>query len=208
MINCIEQIFETMNPESLKEIIFEKKIIPITTSIDDDTLEMIISFFTFFNLQNDGNKNPIKLLIHTTGGSIPCARKIYDQISFSAIPVDGYVMSECHSSGTLILSACRNRIGLPMSQYLLHSGEFDVSFKTSHAYGESIENQINDFIKESLESDKKYNDLFLSRIKISKKELIELERFGERTGIPLSADKALQIGLLTKIAKNAKDWVW
>jgi ATP-dependent protease ClpP protease subunit len=204
----LEQIFENLDPDQLKDIIFENRIIPIMTSIDESVLEMITSFFTYFNLKRDNKKTPIKLLIHTTGGSISCARKIYDQITFSSIPVDGYVMSECHSSGTLILSACRKRIGLPMSQYLLHSGEFDISFKTSHAYGESIQNQIQDFISESLESDKRYNDLFLSRIKISRDKLIELERFGERTEIPLSAEKALEIGLLTKIAKNSKDWIW
>ncbi len=195
-----------IDPDAYQDMVFSNRIIPISSEIDDDLEEYVITHIAVLNAINP--KREIKILIDTNGGQVRSALKIYDAILFSKAPVDGYVQSRCHSSGILILSACRNRIALPASDFLFHAGAGGVSVKFNHGYNVSPEEQVNIALEEHRHTEGMFLDTLASRLKITTSQIIELEKTGERTEYPISAKKALEIGLITKIAKTKKDWIW
>ena len=59
-----------------------------------------------------GERKPIKLLIHSPGGSLDVLGVLYDLIRLSATPIIGINMGQAYSASAMILLACHKRYGL------------------------------------------------------------------------------------------------
>lgn len=64
-----------------------------------------------------GERKPIKLLIHSPGGSLDVLGVLYDLIRLSATPIIGINMGQAYSASAMILLACHKRYGLKIQQF-------------------------------------------------------------------------------------------
>ena len=64
-----------------------------------------------------GERKPIKLLIHSPGGSLDVLGVLYDLIRLPATPIIGINMGQAYSASAMILLACHKRYGLKIQQF-------------------------------------------------------------------------------------------
>lgn len=67
-------------------------------------------------------RKPIKLLIHSPGGSLDIMNAITDVITLSKTPIYGYNLSCAYSASAMILLSCHKRFGMKNSTVLFHKG--------------------------------------------------------------------------------------
>lgn len=158
--------------------------------------EMAISAVKNLHILNQTN-GAISIYLNTQGGSIADGRVIYDCIKYSLNVVNIYCFGEVYSCGTLILMAGDNRVMLPSSKILLHSGNeglahehprnIDQAYANLRDDEEYLENIYLDRINEKRRKDKKK----LLTVK-DIRDLITWDKY-------MKPEEALKMGLITSI---------
>ncbi len=97
----------------------------IAEEIDEYSLEIIRKIIEW-NREDMGipisQRQPIKLLFFTPGGSLDVNNSLIDAIELSQTPIYGYNMGMCCSAGAFIYLSCHKRFMLPRSYFLFHQG--------------------------------------------------------------------------------------
>lgn len=158
--------------------------------------EMALSAVKNLHILNQTN-GTISIYLNTPGGSISDGRVIYDCIKYSSNVVNIYCFGEVYSCGTLILMAGDNRVMLPSSKLLLHSGNEGLSQEHPRNIDQAYAN---------LRDDEKYlENTYLNRMnekrKKDKKKMLTTKDIRDlitwdRYVLP---EEALQLGLITSI---------
>lgn len=165
-----------------------RKII-INGEIDDRLLEDAI--LPFLNMDNDGTKKPIEIILDTIGGEIYGGFNLIDQIENAKSPVTIHIMSMAASMGLLIAMAGKNNPNVktichPFSVGLLHSGS---------QYMEGTAHAVKDTFDFSQHYEEKIKNYILTHTKIDK----DLYEKVERKEYWMDADEMLRLGIVDQI---------
>ncbi len=165
-----------------------RKII-INGEIDDRLLEDAI--LPFLNMDNDGTKKPIEIILDTIGGEIYGGFNLIDQIENAKSPVTIHIMSMAASMGLLIAMAGKNNPNVktichPFSVGLLHSGS---------QYMEGTAHAVKDTFDFSQHYEEKIKNYILTHTKIDK----DLYEKVERKEYWMDADEMLSLGIVDQI---------
>lgn len=139
-----------------------------------------------------GGRKPIKIMIHSPGGSVPDMNTIIDTIMLSKTPVYTYNIGMAYSAGLDILLAGSKRYCTPKSEALLHSGYFSVQ-GPGGAVVDTSENY-----KRAL---KKFEEWVLARTKIDK----ALYGKKKKTEWYLDAEEQVKYGVVDAIVTDIDD---
>lgn len=137
-------------------------------------------------------RKPIKIMIHSPGGSVPDMNTIIDTIMLSKTPVYTYNIGMAFSAGLDILLAGSKRFCTPKSEALIHGGYFSVQ-GASGAVVDTSENY-----KRTL---KKFEEWILTRTKIDK----ALYGKKKKSEWYLDAEEQLKYGVVDKIVDNLEE---
>ena len=134
------------------------------------------------------SKDPITIILNTSGGDTHQGMAMYDLIKNSPCFITIKVIGSAHSMGAVILQAADERVMTKNSTLMVHSGQTVIDAESDN---------FKRWQKEYERLDKAIEDVFSKRLrgKVTKKELREMLRFDTI----LDANKALKLGFVDKI---------
>lgn len=138
-------------------------------------------------------RKPIYLMIDTPGGDLYVTLTLIDAIRASETPVIGIVTGTAYSGGFYVLLACDKRWGLKHSSYMVHKGSGELGNADQAAAAEAMKQwqaQINTL-----------RDFVVERTNMPLKDVNK----ALRTDTYLSADRALEKGVLTHIIDSINE---
>ena len=136
-------------------------------------------------------RKPIKLLIHSPGGSLDVLGVLYDVIRLSATPVIGVNMGKSYSAAAMILLACHKRYGLKNSTVLFHNG--------SCSGVEGTFEEIKTFMQEYDKQVKQLSKIIIERTLFDEKEVEEKMKGDWYLSADKCVDKKVYDGIITSI---------
>ncbi len=158
--------------EKLYTSLLTERIIYLNGDIDDNTVDLVTMQII---LANEKEKDipeevlkPITIYLNTRGGDIDPTIHLVQVIQESRIPIHVRVLAMAASAGLYITIACKHRVAYKNSILLLHKGSIYVAGNTSSA------EDTMEFYKEIIQQ--KFDDLIVSRTKITKQELKKIRR--------------------------------
>jgi len=145
-------------------------------------------------MNDDDEKEPIKIFINSQGGHVESGDTIFDMIRFVKAPVKIIGTGWVASAGALIFAAAEkeNRLSLPHTRYMLHQPMGGVRGQASDI---SIEAQ------EILKMRQRLNETFAEQCG---QPLERIEKDTERN-FWMSANEAKDYGLVGSVIQSAKD---
>jgi ATP-dependent Clp protease protease subunit len=169
------------------------KTITLTGEVNDDMADSAMKNLHILNQTN----GKITIYLNSDGGDLSSGKVIYDAIKYSSNVIRIVCFSNVMSCGTLILMAGDERIMMPNSKLMVHSGNeglgqehprnIDKAYENLRKDEEFIESVYLDRINEKLRKDKK--KLLTSK---SIRDLITWDTY-------LSPEESLKMGLITSI---------
>lgn len=132
--------------DDIKDSLIERAVIPILNfNRYDDEHEKVIQGYV---------REPIKILINTSGGCVEPCMSLVSAIRASKTPVHTYVLGKAYSAGFLILIAGHQRFAQEYSCMMLHPGKggYVGTFPSiiKHAvYIQDLQDKINKYIADS-----------------------------------------------------------
>jgi len=182
---------KTAEKQDSNDIVRKTRSILISGEIDKKMAEKVVSQLLMLESEND---KPIKVFIDSPGGDVDSAYAIFDMIRFVKPKVFMIAMGLAASAGALILLAGdrENRFGFPNSHYLIHQ-------PLSGVRGVATEIEIH--AKEIEKTRQKINALIAQE---TGKKLKQVEKDTDRD-YWMSAEEALEYGLISKIISNRKE---
>ena len=103
----------------------ENRVIWLDSEVDELFLEYARYIIDFNRDDKDipvEDREPVKLMIMSPGGSLAIQNLLVDVIKLSKTPVHGYNMGMADSAACFIFMACHKRFAMPKSSFLLHKG--------------------------------------------------------------------------------------
>ena len=173
------------------EMLKTRKLV-LFQEIDQHIVETLISLITALGLEG---VTEAKLLINSRGGSVESALHLYGAIVDSGIHFTGEVVANCKSSAVTVLQACKTRLALLDSSFLIHKTrrKFDEYLDSSNPVDFYIE-RLKKSYADGCDMDIRNQKALSSRIKSRKL----YDRF-LASGENFSSDVALKMGLIDKI---------
>ena len=177
--------------DAISEKFLKTRTILISGEINKKCAEKVVTQMLLLEADND---SPVKILIDSPGGDVDAGFAIFDMARFIKPDVYMIGMGLVASAGALILLAApkERRLGLPNSHYLIHQ-------PLSGIRGVATEIEIH--AKEIEKTRQKINKLIADETGKSIKQV------GKDTDRDfwLSAEEALEYGLISKIINNRKE---
>ncbi len=152
----------------------------------------------------------INLIIESGGGSIYAALGLCDLMTnIMTAPVRGIALGSCGSAATFVMLHCRERIGTPHAQFLIHSGSAN---EISIPINETTSEHLEQLLKDVKATEEMVLELYMNRLtptawKKKKPSSAVRRTFVQRLisrgdqpfNSHLSASEAVEVGLITKI---------
>jgi len=177
--------------DPISEKFLKTRTILISGEINKKNAEKVVTQMLLLEADND---SPIKIFIDSPGGDVDAGYAIFDMARFIKPDVYMIGMGLVASAGALILLAApkERRLGLPNSHYLIHQ-------PLSGIRGVATEIEIH--ATEMEKTRQKINKL------ISEETGKSLKQVGKDTDRDfwLSAEEALEYGLISKIITNRQE---
>jgi ATP-dependent Clp protease protease subunit len=166
----------------------------LSTAVDSDSARDIIRKLWY--LDSLDSTKPILLVINSPGGEVHSGMAIWDQIKMISSPVATLVTGLAASFGSILsLAASKGkRLATENAQIMLHQP----------LIGGVIQGQASDLEIQAIEIDKTRTWLIQVYAKSTGKSIAEIEKLIERDKW-LSAQEALEYGLLDAVVKSSKD---
>jgi ATP-dependent Clp protease, protease subunit len=180
-----EQESQMSNPfQSIQEKMWEHQLgakqIVINGDIKEDLIEKAVLQIFNFNLIDTQNeidcpkgqtyeREPISILINSSGGTIDEAFSLISAILSSQTPIHTLALGKAYSSGFMILLAGHKRYAQKYSSLMFHQGAGGVidNFAKIHdysAYVLKLQNKIDQFVmKQTKIKEKKLREIFQSQ---------------------------------------------
>ena len=183
-IKCFNDIVD-LNSSLKREIIIG--------DIDNGLGSSVDAYIRYWNEQDKNipvdEREPIKLIIDSCGGSLTDTFTIIDSIKLSKTPVIGICIGVAYSGGFFILISCDKRIAYPHASFLFHEG----ATGTQGTSGQ-FENYTA-FYKKQLDLLKK---LVIGNTKINEDEYKVIKR----DDIWYDVEEALEKGIIDEVAEE------
>ncbi|MCL2481240.1 MAG: ATP-dependent Clp protease proteolytic subunit [Spirochaetaceae bacterium] len=177
--------------DAISEKLLKTRTILISGEINKKCAEKVVTQMLLLEADND---TPIKILIDSPGGDVDAGYAIFDMARFIKPDIYMIGMGLVASAAALILLAApkERRLGLPNSHYLIHQ-------PLSGIRGVATEIEIH--AKEIEKTRQKINTL------IAEETGKSIKQVGKDTDRDfwLSAEEALDYGLISKIIKTRSD---
>ena len=150
------------------------------------------------------------MIIRTGGGSVEPGLNMYDALKSCPTEINAYVFTRCHSTGLTVLAGCNNnRIGLENSRYLFHSMRTRFTVLWPHPYGVSQEEQVKQELEKGSVTFQRLQKASTDNFKITAEMYKKLCEDGEISNTGITAEKALEFGILTEVWDGKKEkWFW
>lgn len=182
--------YQQFSFESYQALLKDRTIL-FTGEIRDNVIERIVLPLTTLSQKNI---KPIKLLIHSEGGSVEAGQAVVDAIITSKAPVITVALGKAMSAGFDIFLAGTHRVVYPNTVLMCHSGSAMLERQTLP--------QINQEAKLHEEYFERWSRWYASRTNVSEKEWLTLLSTGlNRYWFP---EKALVDGLVHEIIQPIK----
>ncbi len=145
-------------------------------------------------LEQEDPKAPVTVYINSPGGSADSGFAIYDMMKMIRCPVQTVAVGLCASAGvTIFMGGSKGmKYTLPYARFLLHQ-------PSTGAYGQASDLEIT--AKEILRLREVYAEIIQKEMGLDKQKLLE----DANRDFWLSAQEALDYGLLDKIITNRKE---
>lgn len=192
---------EKINNESLTKLndridatLLDARRIFIHDAIDNESTYQVIRQLLYLELIAPGK--PILIIINSPGGSVDAGFAIWDQIKMITSPVTTLVTGLAASMGS-VLSLCaepKRRLATPNARFMIHQPMISGVIR-----GQATDLEIQ--AREILKTRKALVDLYVAA---TGKNEETIERAIDRDTW-MTADEALEFGLLDKIVKSYKD---
>lgn len=168
----------------------------LTTSVDE-SINDLLHWVRLWNKEDDkagldkNKRRPITILLDTPGGDTMEGLTVYSLLKTSATPIRVVTLSKCASIGMVIMLGATHgqRYAFENSTFLIHDGYV--------AYGDSL-NKTQDTLEYNKKLDDRYRDAILANSKITS-ELYEVKK---RVEWYITAQEALELGLIDHIVTS------
>lgn len=171
------------------------RIIMLSDQVNDATASLVVAQLLY--LEGQDNEKDISLYINSPGGSITAGMAIYDTMQYIKCDVSTICTGMAASMGAFLLSsgAKGKRIALPNSEIMIHQPLIS---------GSGLSGQVTDIMIHSnyLQRTKERLNRILSEN--TGKDYETICRDTERDNF-MSADEALEYGLIDKVYRNRAD---
>lgn len=196
--NCEECDGHNAESASFREKVWgvqlQAKQILITGDIGEDLIEKaVIQVFNFNAMDDEARlpseeREPIKILINSSGGNLDEAFSLISAILASRTPVVTIALGKAYSAGFLILLAGHARYAQKYSQLMLHQGAAGYMGKFADImeyskHWETLQGVVDDYI--------------MGQTKIKKKKLQEI--FSHKQDWYLNTNDAISLGIINGI---------
>lgn len=135
----------------INDYLIEKAVVPIMNfNRYDDEMEAKVNQVS----KEPYVREPIKIIIHSSGGSIEACMSLVSAIQSSKTPIHTYAMGKAYSAGFLILIAGHERFAQEHSSMMIHpgSGGYIGTFPSILKHADQIyelQERIKNFIKKN-----------------------------------------------------------
>jgi ATP-dependent Clp protease, protease subunit len=180
--------------DKIENSILESRRIFLCDAVDSNTCADIIRKLWYLDLKNPGK--PIYFIINSPGGSVDAGFAIWDQVEMISSPVTTIVTGLAASMGS-VLSLCaapKKRFATPRSRFMIHQPMLSGVIK----------GQATDLDIQAREMIKTRHRLIEIYTEATGKDYDTISRAIDRDTW-LSAEEALEFGLLDGIIKSYKD---
>lgn len=168
----------------------------LATSVDE-SINDLLHWVRMWNKEDDKagvnaeKRRPITILLDTPGGDTMEGLTVYSVLKTSQTPIRVVTLSKCASIGMVIMLGANRgeRYAFKNSTFLIHDGYV--------AYGDSL-NKTQDTLEYNKKLDDRYRDAILANTNISS-ELYEVKK---RVEWYISAEEALELGLIDHIVTD------
>lgn len=195
-MNLIPTVIESTNRGERAYDIYSRllkdRIIMIGSAIDDNVANSVVSQLLFLQAQDP--EKDIYLYINSPGGSVTAGMAIYDTIQHIKPDVQTICMGMAASMGSFLLAAGTKgkRFALPNAEVMIHQ-------PLGGAQGQATEIEI--AARHILDTKERLNQILANN---SGQPIERLEKDTDRDNY-MSAEQALEYGLIDKIMSNNKD---
>jgi len=172
--------------------LLETRTVLVCGPVSDDMARDVMAQLLVLDAQNA--EKPIRVVINSPGGSVDAGYAIYDVMRFVKAPVHSICAGLAASAATVILLGApkAHRYSLPNTRFLIHQPST------------GIQGQASDVVigaQEILKLRQKVNEL------LARETGKPVEKIAEdtRRDYWLSADEALEYGLISKVVANASE---
>jgi ATP-dependent Clp protease protease subunit len=179
-------------PKGVTERLLESRTVllaqPVTPELGEDIVARLLL------LDDDDPEAPINVYINSPGGSVDTGFAIYDMMRFIEAPVRCIANGLCASAGVIILLGApkESRLSLPNSRFMIHQPSGG-----AHGSVEDIKIEADEILKIR----RKINE----QIAAETGQDFETVEHDTRRNRWLSADEAIEYGLIERIVATKKD---
>jgi ATP-dependent Clp protease, protease subunit len=180
--------------DKIDESLLKSRRIFLSDAVDSDSAKEIIRKLWYLEISDPGK--PILFIINSPGGSVDSGFAIWDQIKMISSPVTTLVTGIAASMGS-VLSLCaapKRRFATEHARIMIHQPAINAVVR-----GQATDLEIH--AKEILKSRQTLVDIY---VEATGKDAKTIDRAIDRDTW-MSADEALDFGLLDKIVKSNKD---
>jgi ATP-dependent Clp protease protease subunit len=180
--------------DKIESTLLDQRRLFLSNAIDMDSSEDIISKLWYLEVKGPGK--PILLVINSPGGAVDAGFAIWDQIKMITSPVTTLVTGLAASMASVLsLAASPNRrFATPQSRIMVHQPRLSGVIQ-----GQATDLEIQ--AREMLKTHNMLRDLY---VEATGKSPAEIEKAIDRDTW-MTADEALQFGLLDKIVTSYKE---
>jgi len=180
--------------EKIDQLLLDNRRVLISSAIDGKSAEEAIKKIWYLELKDPGK--PLLLIINSPGGSVDAGFAIWDQLKMITSPVTTLVTGVAASMGSILSLAAnpKRRFATPRSRIMIHQP----------AIGGIVQGQATDLeiqAKEILKTKKMIIEIY---VEATGRKYEEIEKSIDRDTW-MSAQEALEFGLLDKIVDSYKD---
>ena len=169
--------------------LLKERIIFLGEEVNETTASLVVAQLLF--LESEDSTKDISLYINSPGGSVTAGMAIYDTMNYIKCDVSTICIGMAASMGAFLLSggAKGKRFALPNAEIMIHQ-------PLGGAQGQATEIEI--AAQHILKTKKKLNEIIAANCG---KTVEEVEKATDRDNW-MSAEEALQYGLIDKIVEN------
>ncbi len=204
---------ETSDTNPLFDNFMSKRTVILSGEIDDKSIS--VTGQRLLTLQTLSSES-INLIIDSGGGNLDGALRLCDMITtLMRAPIRGIALGICGSAATFIMLHCTERVSTPYSRFLIHSGTRSrISIPINQTTSENLEH----LLKDVKATEEMVLRLYMSRLtprawmetkpsdeerRLFVRKLID--RGDQRFNELMSAEEAVEVGLVTKIIEDKLD---
>lgn len=181
-----------MGTRTVGKSLFQKRIVVLSGEMNEKTCTKAFLEIQALNLVSG---EPIMLYINSGGGDVHAMVLLANGIVSSKAEVIGVVTGRAESAAADVLQFCKKRLALPYAHLLLHAIRADHE-GVEDATTDDLRTHIallTETLHEREQEDMFFNDITLTRSRMSRVQLQELE------DKKISAEQAKQFGLIDDI---------